>query len=436
MKTKPFYISTFFRSLAESLISPFIPIFALSLGATKALIGLTSTMPNFASLISQLFGGSLSESMKRKSMLIILSGIAWALMWIPIAMVKDTAQLVILLTVQSLLSSISVPAWTVLLLQAMPSYKRAYITGDLSVIDSIASFIGTLVGGFILNSFGFLPFLFYIILFLGVISRIPFFSAKEQKTSFYDDKSLKNFLKRTFDFSVIKREKELVKLIIAITFLNFSVNLAAPFLSVYVVTQMNGNLMNIAVISAIGILSAIVFFRPWGSVIDKSRKKLIMFACIIPISFIPFVYAIANDMNWLYVYSAVSNMSWAGFNLAAFAYLADVLPKDRTSSSIGIYNLFVGLGAATGPLIGGLLADSLGMQQVFFLSTFLRLSTVFLLYGLEEKEVFRPRNIFRFGSDTIHGLENFINTYSLVVNETIRQGIGLTKIKRHLRRKH
>jgi MFS family permease len=438
MDIKSFYRSTFFRSLAEALISPFIPIFALSLGATKALIGLASTLPTLANLLSQLFWGSLSETMEKKSMLIILGGIAWAVMWIPIALVKDPMQLVILLTIQSLLAAASVPAWTALLIQIVPGYKRAYITGNLNLIDSAGSLLGTLLGGLVLNKFGFIPFLFYIIAFLGIISRLPFFWAKEAVTYYYNDRSLANLLKRTFDFSRIKQEKELIRLMMAITFLNFSVGLAGPFLSVYIVTGMKGNLMDVAIISAIGVISAMAFYRPWGMIIDRFGKRSVMLACIIPISFIPFVYAIANEMGWLYLYNVIGTMSWAGFNLAAFSYLADILPKERTSSSIAIYNLFVGLGSAAGPLIGGMLADVIGLYNIFFISTVLRLVTVFFLDRLGEKPGFRPRGIFRLGFETLglnYKIENFVNTYSLVIDEALKESTKLLDFRKQLKKK-
>ena len=438
MDIKSFYRSTFFRSLAEALISPFIPIFALSLGATKALIGLTSALPNLANLLSQLFWGSLSESMEKKSMLILLGGVAWAIMWIPIALVKDPVQLIILLTIQSLLSAASVPAWTALLIQTMPSYSRTYITGNLNLIGSAGSFIGTLAGGYILNQYGFVPFLFYIIAFLGVISRVPFFWEKEPKSYYYNDKSLANLLQRTFDFSRIRHERNLLQLIIAITFLNFSVTLAAPFLTVHIVTGLKGSLMDIAAISAIGVASAMIFYRPWGTIIDSSGKKFVMLACLVPISLIPFVYAVADNIFWLYLYEVVGTMSWAGFNLAAFAYLADVLPKDRASSSVAIYNLFVGLGVVAGPFIGGILADIIKIQYLFFISTILRLLTVFFIDRLEEKTGFKPRGFFNWGFEPFglsYRLENFISAYSLVIDETLRQSADMLDFKKHLKKR-
>ncbi|MEM5772915.1 MAG: MFS transporter [Candidatus Aenigmatarchaeota archaeon] len=435
MSVKSFYQSQFLRSLAEAMISPFLSVYLLFLGATKALIGLASTLPNLASLLSQLFWGSFSESTHKKRIFIIFGGLAWALMWIPIALVKDPLLLVFLLAFQALLSSASAPAWTSLLIRIVPSYRVAQVQGNLNAIGNFANLIGTLVAGLILNNFGFTPFIFYIITFLGIMSRVPFFHTKDVKMISNSDKSLLTILKRAFNFSRIKNEKELIKLITAITFLNFSVSLAAPFLSVYVVTGLGGSVINIAMLSIIAAITTIIFSRPWGIVIDRIGKKFVMLACIIPASFIPLIYAISPRVEWVYYYEVVGAMSWAGFNLATFAYLANILPKEKTDSSISFYNLFAGLGSSFGPIVGGILSEFIGFQNLFFLSTSLRLFTIALIERLEEKPCSRPRfsGIFFEFFGLGYRIENFVSTYSLVMTETLRQSIDFFNFKKHLK---
>ncbi|MEM7826053.1 MAG: MFS transporter [Candidatus Aenigmatarchaeota archaeon] len=428
MQTKPFFISQFFRSLAEAMISPFLSVFFLFLGATKSMIGLSSTLPNFANLFSQLFWGVLSESFKRK-ILIILGGIAWALMWIPIALTKNLLLLLFLLTIQASLSAASAPAWTSLLIRITPSYKIASVQGNLSIIANFASFIGTFLAGLILNSFGFTPFLFYTIAFFGIMSRIPFFTFREH-TLIFVDRNFKNMLKNTFNFSRIRKEKELTKLILAITFLNFSVTIASPFLSVYVVENLKGSLINVAIISLIGTLTVIVFSRPWGSVVDRMRKKLVMLACILPISLIPTIYAFSPSVEWIYFYEIIGAMSWVGFNLAAFAHLALILPIEKADSSIAFYNFFVGLGSTFGPLVGGFVSELIGLKNLFILSSILRFLTIVFIEELEEKKTKTkfPTLLFQFFGFA-QRFENFVSMYSLVMAETLKQGLNFLKKK-------
>ena len=110
MALKSFYASSFFQALAEGLIKPFIPIFARSLGATNTLVGLISAIPNFVNTFSQVLWGTIADMYDRKKLMIIAGGIFWALLWLPIAFIKDPMAFLILLTVQAFLAAISVPS--------------------------------------------------------------------------------------------------------------------------------------------------------------------------------------------------------------------------------------------------------------------------------------------------------------------------------------
>jgi MFS family permease len=108
------------------------------------------------------------------------------------------------------------------------------------------------------------------------------------------------------------------------------------------------------------------------------------------------------------------------------------LPKEKLDSFIGFYNLSTGLGSSIGPFLGGILSESLGLKNLFFLSTFLRFLTVILIEKLEEKPRLRPRLsglVFEF-LGLGYRIENFISTYSLVMIETLRQGINFLNFKR------
>jgi MFS family permease len=431
---KSFYNSSFFRSLAEGLINPFLSLFALGLGATKTMIGLVSSLPSIAGLFSQIFWGAVTEISKKKT-LVILGGMFWAILWIPISQVSNPTNLIILLTVQSVLSSISVPAWTCLLIQSSPGYKRGTITGYLNTFSGIGSFIGNLAGGFILNKFGFAPFLFYMICFFGVMSRVAFLPVKETKTR--NSFKIKNLLAKTFDFKQLKRDRKLMKFIRAMMFMNFAVSLAGPFFSVYTIQKLGGTKMDVALVSAIGVISSIIFYRTWGTIIDHLGKKTVMLSCIIPICFIPFSYAISKNMIWIYIYTVVGQMSWAGFETASFAYLSDIVPKENISSNVATYNLFTGLSQSIAPFIGGIVADMTSIWFVFMLSTVLRVFFMMFFENLEKSDGASHVSILHLTPEPfgiMYRFETFINTYSLALDGVRKESVKLIDFRKRLKK--
>lgn len=422
MDERTYYYSSFFASFANNLVSPFLAIYALFLGASKFLIGLLSGLPQLIKLIFQPMWGVITESIRKKVILIIIGKIAWALLWIPIAFVKNPIHLILLVTLQSFFTAALTPAWTSLLIKIIPSYKRGKAKANINVFSESGAFFGSLIGGFLLNKFGFIPFVFYMACFFSILSRIPFGIAEEPKSVVFK-RNLKSILRESYNISQIFKFKELAKLAISISFLHFACSLAGPFFSVYIIEGLGGSKLDIAIISAIGSISAIAFYKPWGTLVDFLGRKTVMLSCIIPISFLPFIYFITPNVFLLYLYAFIVNMSWSGFNLAVFAYLADVIPKEKTPSLISLYNLFTGITSIIGPIIGGFLAEILSIKFVFLISTFLRFSSIIFLEILTEKRGIRPTGIF--GStiipfDITYRIEGFLTTYSLVFQEVKR----------------
>jgi len=270
------------------------------------------------------------------------------------------------------------------------------------------------------------------IFFIGLISRIFFASFPEIKFSFKVSLEIRRKLERAFDFSEIRKDKKLLSFIKSMMFLNFSVAIAGPFFSVYIIEKLGGTVIDVAIISAIGICSAIIFYRAWGVLIDYLGKKTIMLSCLFPICFIPFVYAISNQVLWLYIYAIVAQMSWAGFNMAAFAYLSDIIPKERISSNVAFYNLLTGLSSSVAPFVGGIIADMSSIWLVFIISTLLRVFSIYFFDRLDERMGFQPKGIFKFEFDPFgisYKIENFVSTYSLVLDQVKKESRKFMKLK-------
>lgn len=430
MEVKTFYKSAFLRMIAEGMITPYISVFALALGATKTLIGLISAIPSLLGVFSQLVWAAVTEATRSKKWLIFLGGALWAVMWIPIAYVHDPLHLLFYLSIQAVVGSIAIPAWTILLIQYTPSYKRGETTAYLNIYNDLGTLLGTIAAGLILNQFGFAYFFFFIIFFFGLISRLYF--AKKDGHGTKREMDLSENLKNMFQVKGFLKNKKMTKLVIALMFLQFSVSIAGPFFSVAVIQKFGGTNLDVGLISAVGVIASIIFYKSWGLLIDKIGKKAVMFSCVIPISLIPLVYAATNNIMWLYVYSFIGQMSWAGFNSAAFSYFSDIIPKENRSSIVSMYNISIGVSQSVAPFIGGMIVDALGsITTIFVLSFVLRLSSLYYFDRLEETSGFTPSGILSFMPWGINDkIEMFVSTYALAIGNITEEGRKISDIKR------
>jgi len=389
---------SFLSAFAQNFISPLISIYALVIGATDQIIGMLNAFPTFAGLIGALLFVKISKSLK----FVILGTILWSLFWIFIANVKDPITLVNLITAQAFISAIGTPAWNAFLVSFIPEKRRGALTAELNIFSSVGGFISSIIGGYLVNRFGFLKAFFYAVTIFGIISVIPLLSLHEQKVRELKHKKIKD-----------GDRKKLVAITRAVIFLNFAVGIAGPMMPIFLVKNLNVSKMDIAILNSISFIGAILFFRPMGMLSDLVGRKKVMLASLLVISLFPLPYALASsksDFNIVLLYSFFGNIAWAGFNVASFSYLCDVAiePFERSTT---FYTFFTGLSSFFGNLTSGVLATTMGYKNLFILSILLRIFSIYFFIRLEEeKEEKTESYLFPFGLPLI---ENFLYVYSI-----------------------
>lgn len=382
---RKFLYHNFFHSLASSLIQPFIPIFSLKLRASSFEIGAVSALPSLTNIYGQLIWALVGTLTKNRKILMILGGLMYAIFYVLIAHATTPWELIILLTVQSFFLSAFVTFYLELLSFNLPRYKRGSALGKLNVMASLGAFFGNLIGGWILSEYGFIPAIFYFSTFFSILG-LMFLARMRYSTIPF---------KRNVAFREALKNKRLMSFLFAICYFNLAVSLPRPFFSVYLVTNLKGTLLDIALLGIIGIVIGSLFYESWGWVVDFLGRRATMLGTLAPIALTPLVYSLAGDVIPIYLYTLISSLSWAGFNLAISAYLFDVVRRDITLIEIVLFNTLTGTASSMGPLIGGVIAQILGVRMVFFLSSVLRFSTFVLFLRLREtkgpikKEVLR-----------------------------------------------
>jgi MFS family permease len=389
---------SFLSAFAQNFISPLISIYALAIGATDQIIGMLNAFPTFAGLSGQLLFVKISKGLK----FVILGTILWSLFWIFIANVKDPITLVNLITAQAFISAIGTPAWNAFLVSFIPEKRRGTLTAELNIFSSIGGFISSIIGGFLVNEFGFLKAFFYAVTVFGIISILPLLGLPQKKMKELKHREIKNGDK-----------KKLIAITRAVIFLNFAVTIAGPMMPIFLVKNLNVSKMDIAILNSISFIGAILFFRPMGMLSDLIGRKKVMLASLLVISLFPLPYALAsskNDFNLILIYSFFGNIAWAGFNIASFSYLCDVAvePFERSTT---FYTFFTGLSSFFGNLASGVLAGSIGYKNLFILSILLRSFSIYFFIKLEEEKEERIESyLFPFGLPLI---ENFVYVYSI-----------------------
>jgi MFS transporter, DHA1 family, multidrug resistance protein len=123
----------------------------------------------------------------------------------------------------------------------------------------------------------------------------------------------------------------------------------------------------------------------WGSLADRYGRKLMVQRATYGGAVILLLMGFVRSAEELVLLRAVQGLV-TGTVSAANALIAASAPRERTGYAMGVLQVGLWGGVAVGPLIGGLLADSLGYRSTFVLTSLLLFAAGVLVHvGVQEK---------------------------------------------------
>lgn len=390
-----------FNSASSSIQSSYTTPLALALGATNAEIGILNSLQNLASTVSHVPGAMLTKYFSRKSIWLVSQILSRILIWIPILLLPLLSIdnrvwiLIILLALSNFFLFIRSPAWSSLMGDLVPMNIRGRYFGRRNMLVGISGVLAILASGFLLACWGF-PVIFILSIILAVAAIFFFMRMYEPP--------MKHIFHYTYRFSfdpkgwynAMRINREFVIFTSYLTFMNFAIDVAAPFYAVYMLKNLNIGYEWFAIAVVIGALARAATQQYWGKLNDRfgSRKILIIggfLGC-----FVPFGWMLVSNVWHVLIIKIYDGVVFAGFDLVVFNYLLEVAPAKSRPKYVAAHNFFTGFGTVFGALMGALLAMVLegasffllaGLQLVFLASFILRLSCLSFLFVIKNIEV-------------------------------------------------
>lgn len=387
------FIDGIFASCMMGLTTDYISPYALALKATNSQIGILSASSNLASSLVQLKSPDFTEKLKSRKKIINLFVFLHTLMMIPIILVpylfkcQPVLFLIAFVALFNSLNAFAVPAWSSLMSDHVPNRSRGKFFGWRNKTLGAISIIAAFLAGFILQIFkqniltGFL-----IIFSLAFLCRFiswyfltrmyePVLKVKEEAYfSFFD------FIKRI-------RESNFAKFVIFVAGLNFSVNIASPFFSVFMLRDLKFSYLLYTIVVTTVAITHIFTIDRWGRMADRvGNIKVLKFTSLF-IAVIPLLWMINHNPAYLIFVQAISGFAWAGFNLCATNFIYDAVTSKKRTRCIAYFNVLTGTALCIGALSGGYLVNVLPtlfgykMLSLFLVSTLMRSLAVFLISG-------------------------------------------------------
>ena len=429
-----------FATTSSSFGGSYVSPFAIATNATNSQIAMLQSIPGLLGPLSQWMSSRLIEKYSRKR-IVLLSVLFEALIWLPVILLSYLfykgifvgyipLMLIIFISMQTILSGISGPAWFSWMGDLIENKKRGNYFSKRSRIIQFVSITTTIISGFFLDFFknhgililGFSTF-FFIAMTARLISRHLIKGQYEPKIKLERDYyfSFGQFVKKM-------RYNNFGRFTIFRAFLSFSVMVAGPFFTIYMLKNLGFSYITFTIVTISQTVFSMLVLPLWGKFSDKygNYKTMKITSVIIFLIPLPWIF-IKSPILLILIPMLISGIGWAGFDLAVNNFIYDSVTPQRRGLCVAYFNVVVGFGVFLGAGLGGLLAAYLPLNSlniilgIFLISSILRFLTV-IIFLPKVKEVRQVKNF-----DTNRRFTSLLHRTINNLTEPISEIISLKK---------
>jgi MFS family permease len=400
-------------AMATLLSGVFITGFALTLGASRATIGLLAALPQLAN-VAQLIGAKFLDSgVDRKRFcvrMLAASRLSWlALLLIPFfgALNKSwiLSFLIAIVAISSTLSSIGGVAWFSWIRDLVPPARQLSFLGVRNQTDSALALALSIAAAVFIDwwrltyesPIGGFACVFFVALGCGFIG-IPILNRMEHRAP----TPRRAAIEPTKAHSPLG-ERNFQNLVSFYVLWNLSTNLASPFFVVFLFEKAHLPFWHIVILQTLASLIGLFANRYWVRLGNRIGTKPVVFLATLGDAFYPLCWVfLSPDATSLLPLLFLFGVFNAPLAVGAPALVMKIVPEEKSNSYLATFNAIIGLVVGFAAVGGGLLIDGvnhlgalgenslLGLKLVFFLSAIGRLGSLLLLGRVIETE---PRGV-------------------------------------------
>lgn len=361
----------------------YITPYALKMQASTTQIGLLSAIPSIFMVITQLISPSLVERVGSRKGFILPVVFLNMFMWLPILLIPYIFQgqqvwwLIAFVTLCNTFDAMANAPWGSMMADLVPEAIRGRYFSLRNRISGFVSMVVSLIAGGILAGFSNNAFVGFTVILAGaLISRaLSFYYVLQMHEP--PTRVLKG--KQT---SILKLSRNLIssntgRFILFNALLNFSLFIAGPFFSVYMLRDLKFSYLTYVLINSVGGLSTLIFMTYWGKRVDRGGNIKVLKIASFLIPFTPLMWMVSPNVFYLCFLQIVAGFAWSGYALTSSIFLYEAAPEKDRIRYIALNNALVYIGCSLGSLLGGAIAPALPV--IIGKSSLL---TIFLISGI------------------------------------------------------
>lgn len=390
-----FWFDGVFAQAAESITVAFLSLFVLALGASAAQIGLMSALSNLSAALLVLPGAALVERWGRRKQICLTGGggVARAMLLV-LALLPFVGNgpavvyvAIALAVIRVAFANLSVPAWTELAAAIVPLEWRGRYFASRNIAMGIAGMAVTYLVGWLITRLGSpdgYQWAMGLAFVVGAISTLCF--AQIQEPAPTPAPRAAGGLAIAALVDELRASPRFMTLCAITALWNFSLNLAGPFFSVYLVSTLGASAGFVGALAVINGLAALPGQRLAGILSDRWGPRRVQLASGLLIPFVPWMWALSRTPWQVIPAEIASGFLWAAYGLASFNFLLTLTPAEHRARYAALYQIVVTATLALGAAVGGLIATHWGYAATMVVSGLGRLGAAWLFAALMGKD--------------------------------------------------
>ncbi|MDA1008295.1 MAG: MFS transporter [Planctomycetota bacterium] len=170
----------------------------------------------------------------------------------------------------------------------------------------------------------------------------------------------------------------------------FSVQVSGAFFTPYMLEQLGFEYWQLMLVFAITFIAKVIAMPGVGRLAKRYGPGVPLWLGGIGIVPMTTLWLVSDSIYWLCAIQFAVGIAWACWETATFLLVFDVIPSERRTSVLTLYNIANAAAMVGGSLLGATILREVGVDRTGFVAIFvatglMRLMTLFLLAAIEPR---------------------------------------------------
>jgi MFS family permease len=386
-----FWFDGFFSAASDNILITYLVLYLLALGASRAQIGLLSSLSSLSVALVLLPGALLVERIGHRKEVTVWAGggvarvVILFLALIPLGF-KGQALIYVAIALsitRDVFGNLAYPAWMAIIAEIIPISGRGRYFGSRNFAMGVVGMVTILLVGELITRTqkpaGY-QIAFGLAFIIGLMSTVSFSRLRVSKEPPAAPTGAAGLSVPALLRDLWKHPAFLTLAGVSALW-NFSLNIAGPFFNVYLVQNLSATATMVGFLGVVSTIASLLIQRKLGELADRwgSRRMQLISGLLIPI--VPLLWLFATSPWHVVPINILSGILWGAYSLASFNYLLALTPADQRARYSALFQLIITVSLAAGAAVGSVIISTPWAYQGVFIGSGVGRFTAAILFA-------------------------------------------------------